>query len=123
MKSPVSDYGGTRCVPGFAKGWKPRVQCGTWFERRAVIFKTPESIFPSADRSSKLAHARMQYDMHASSFQRDITTSQQGAKTNGAPEYCTRDCTDNGQERWVTQDEAYSAVKENMARSNQVKRA
>ncbi|CAN7029915.1 unnamed protein product [Brassica rapa subsp. trilocularis] len=91
MKSPVSDYGGTRCVPGFAKGWKPRVQCGTWFERRAVIFKTPESIFPSADRSSKLAHASMQYDMHASSFQRDITTSQQGAKTNGAPEYCTRD--------------------------------
>ena len=38
----------------------------------------------------QLAHARMQYDMHASSFQRDITTSQQGAKTNGAPEYCTR---------------------------------
>ncbi|WZZ08148.1 hypothetical protein YC2023_094069 [Brassica napus] len=141
---------------------------------RAVIFKTPESIFPSADRSSKIvnvigaistllffpslqggphnihiaalaialkqvaiqenkayieqikknsqvltsallrrkcrlvtggtdnhlllwdltplgtAHASMQYDMHASSFQRDITTSQQGAKTNGAPEYCTR---------------------------------
>ncbi|KAF3511431.1 hypothetical protein F2Q69_00010052 [Brassica cretica] len=32
-----------------------------------------------------VAQASMQYDMHASSFQRDITTAQQGAKTNGAP--------------------------------------
>ncbi|CAN6891736.1 unnamed protein product [Brassica oleracea] len=84
---------------------------------------TPESIFPSADRSSKVAHASMQYDMHASSFQRDITTAQQGAKTNGTPEYCTHelntisfvvwdpDCTDNEKGRWVTQDEAYSAVR------------
>ena len=37
MKSLVGDYGGTRCVPGFARGWKPRVQCGTWFERRFVV--------------------------------------------------------------------------------------
>ncbi|CAF1709540.1 unnamed protein product [Brassica oleracea] len=36
---------------------------------------------------TKIAH----YEMHASSYQRDIATAQQVAKENGALEDCTRD--------------------------------
>ncbi|KAG2287277.1 hypothetical protein Bca4012_032097 [Brassica carinata] len=93
----------------------------------------------------------LQYEMHASSYQRDIATAQQVSKTSGAPAigcltvlpaaittrpmvwHYDSDCGFNYSYNCIqflsscgitlTQAEAYTAVEENEAIGNQVKRA
>ncbi|KAL0688124.1 hypothetical protein Bca4012_087801 [Brassica carinata] len=80
------------------------------FETIVDFLRKAAHITSALQRKFGKPHKELCYEMHASSYHRYIAAAQQGAKTN---------------HRSIVYavNEAYSAVKENMARGNQVKRA